>query len=270
MATHGNTGSGGSDQNMETRIRAFEFTPANGEILTSVTARLLESEEANDHTLKAVLFVASTGAFVAESSTRQDIQLTPYAAYEFTFSSPPTLSNIAYRVGLYCNGADGQVNIECDNTTGTMYSQSGLTFPTVPDPASFSSFTGTLRMFATTTDPGGGSTTVSPAQAALTLSGRAATVNSFSAVAIREVLINEAGSPIANRTGISLHVWYSARPDGTPDLSLSALTTDADGTASWSLPTGGLVFNQTIFYVATDGGDSLSEYTCASMIPTYT
>jgi hypothetical protein len=114
-----------------------------------------------------------------------------------------------------------------------------------------------------------GSTTLSPAQAALTLNGRTATINSFSAVAIREVLINEAGSAVTNRTGISLLVWYAGNPVGAPDLSYSDLTTDANGTASWSLPTGGLTFNQAIFYVATDGHASLSEYTCARIIPTY-
>jgi hypothetical protein len=115
----------------------------------------------------------------------------------------------------------------------------------------------------------GGSTTLSPAQAALTLNGRTGTINSFSAVFIREVLINEAGSPVTNRTGMSLLVWYAGNPVGAPDLSYSALTTDANGTASWSLPTGGLTFNQAIFYVATDGHSSLSEYTCARITPTY-
>lgn len=115
----------------------------------------------------------------------------------------------------------------------------------------------------------GGSTTVTPTTGLATVNGRAGTVNSFSAVAIREVLINEAGSPVTNRTGIQLLVWYAGNPTGAPDLSYSALTTDADGTASWSLAPGGLTFNQVIFYVATDGGASLSQYTCARMTPTY-
>lgn len=119
---------------------------------------------------------------------------------------------------------------------------------------------------------GGGSATISntsPQDIALTVNGRAVTVNTFTSVAIMEVLINEAGSPVSNRTGISLLVWYGGAPVGAPDASYSALTTDANGTTSWSLAPGGLTYNQTIFYVATDGGASLSMYTCARMIPTY-
>lgn len=109
----------------------------------------------------------------------------------------------------------------------------------------------------------------SPQASPVTMNGRAATVNSFSTITIREVLVNEAGSPVANRTGMSLLVWYAGNPVGAPDLSYSALTTDAAGTASWNIATGGLSYNQTIFYVATDGGASLSQYTCARLVPTY-
>jgi hypothetical protein len=121
---------------------------------------------------------------------------------------------------------------------------------------------------------GGGSTeatisNASPQASPVTMNGRAATVNSFSTITIREVLVNEAGSPVANRTGISLLVWYAGNPVGAPDLSYSALTTDAAGTASWNIATGGLSYNQTIFYVATDGGASLSQSTCARLVPTY-
>jgi hypothetical protein len=116
---------------------------------------------------------------------------------------------------------------------------------------------------------GGSSTTVTPAPAALTMNGRAPSANAFTNVRIREVLINEAGSPVGNRTGMSLLIWYGGSPVGAPDLSYSALTTDANGTTSWSIATGSLAYNQSIFYVATDGGASLSMYTCARMVPSY-
>lgn len=115
-----------------------------------------------------------------------------------------------------------------------------------------------------------GSTTLSPSQAALSLAGRQGTINNFTNVAIREVLINEANSPVANRTGMSLLIWYDGNPNGAPDVSYSALTTDANGTASWNIASGPLAFGDPIFYVATDGGASLSQYTCARMVPTYT
>ena len=115
----------------------------------------------------------------------------------------------------------------------------------------------------------GGSTTITPTTGSVTVNGRAASMNPFTTVTILEVLINEAGAPVTNRTGMHLMVWYAGVPGGAPDLSYSALTTDTNGTASWSLATGGLAYNQTIFYLAHDGGSSLSMYTCARMIPIY-
>lgn len=129
----------------------------------------------------------------------------------------------------------------------------------------------TINMIATFKEGAGGgtTTTINPTTAALSLLGRAASANAFSSVTIKEVFINEAGSPVTNRTGMSLLVWYGGSPVGAPDLSYSALTTDANGTASWSIATGSLVYNQPIFYVATDGGASLSQYTCARLVPIY-
>jgi hypothetical protein len=117
---------------------------------------------------------------------------------------------------------------------------------------------------------GGATATATPGVGAVTASGLAPTANAFTNVRIRDVLINEAGSPVANQTGIHLVVWYNGFPIGAPDLSYSNMTTDPTGTTSWSLATGTLIYNQRIFYVAHDGHASLSVYTCAQMQPTYT
>jgi hypothetical protein len=118
-------------------------------------------------------------------------------------------------------------------------------------------------------DLGSSSTTITPGVGAVHTSGLMPSSNTFTNVRIREVLINEAGSPVANQTGIHLIVWYNSFPSGAPDLSYSNMTTDPAGTTSWSLATGGLSYNQRIFYVAHDGHSSLSVYTCAQMQPTY-
>lgn len=116
-----------------------------------------------------------------------------------------------------------------------------------------------------------GSTTVNPLPGSLTMQGREPSVNPFTNVRIAEVLINEAGSPVAGRTGMHLLVWYEGYPFGAPDLSYSDATTGAAGTLSYSLATGPLAYNSPIFYVLTDGNasGSLSGYTCARMVPTY-
>lgn len=128
----------------------------------------------------------------------------------------------------------------------------------------------TLDTFsATNMTSSSSSQTITPTQGTITLSGLAPSMNPFTNVRIREVLVNEAGSPVANQTGIHLLVWYNGFPNSAPDLSYSNMTTDPAGTTSWSLATGTLVYNQRIFYVAHDGHSSLSVYTCAQMTPTY-
>ncbi len=118
---------------------------------------------------------------------------------------------------------------------------------------------------------GGSQATVNPTRGELVISGKTADLNSFASVRVAEILINEAGSPVANRTGMHLLVWYAGIPFGSPDLSYSDATTGANGTLSYSLASGPLTLNQPIFYVLTDGNasGSLSGYTCARMVPTY-
>jgi hypothetical protein len=120
-------------------------------------------------------------------------------------------------------------------------------------------------------DIASGDTTLTPSVGQLVWVGQIPSTNPFTNVRIRDVLINEAGSPVGSRTGIHLMVWYGGVPSGAPDLSLSNMTSDANGTISWSLVTGSLVYNQNVFYIAHDGNasGSLSQYTCARVIPSY-
>mgnify|MGYP001591711135 CR=1 FL=1 len=111
-------------------------------------------------------------------------------------------------------------------------------------------------------------TILTPAQAALTLNGRGVTTSAFQNVRIRELLVNGSGQAIASATDITLLVWYAGRCGGAPDVSLNSMTTDADGTTSWSIATGTLAFNQAIFYVA-QNSVSLSHYAAARMTPSY-
>lgn len=110
--------------------------------------------------------------------------------------------------------------------------------------------------------------TKTPAQAVLDLSGRAPSTSAFTNVRIRDVLINESGQPVASASSIRLMVWYNGECIGAPDVSVNGMTTDANGTASWSISTGSLVNGQSIFYVA-QNSISFSTYTCARMIPSY-
>jgi hypothetical protein len=115
---------------------------------------------------------------------------------------------------------------------------------------------------------GGTTATVTPAPAALSLQGRAPTTSAFQNVRIREVLTNGSGQVVSNATDITLLVWYAARCGGAPDISLNGMTTDSNGTISWSIPTGGLGYQSPIFYVA-QNAVSLSHYTAARLIPNY-
>lgn len=115
---------------------------------------------------------------------------------------------------------------------------------------------------------GGAESTVTPAPAALAANGRAPSTSIFSAVRIREVLVSESGSVAGDRTGINLAVWYSGVPTGAPDVSLAGLTTDPNGTTSWSIATGGLAHNQAVFMLAYSGSPP-DTYTCGRLVPNY-
>lgn len=120
------------------------------------------------------------------------------------------------------------------------------------------------------TTVGGGSTgTATPGVGLATVLGRQASLNNFTNVRYQEVLINGAGSPMSNRTGLRFSVWYSGQCSGAPDLSYSDMTTGPAGTASYSIATGSLVLGQKGFGVITDGGASLSSYTCGLLTFTY-
>jgi len=82
------------------------------------------------------------------------------------------------------------------------------------------------------------------------------------------VLVNESGQPVASAANITLLVWYGGVCRGAPDYSINGMTTDANGTTSWSLVTGTLGYNDKIFYVAQDS-ISFSNYTCARLTPNY-
>lgn len=115
---------------------------------------------------------------------------------------------------------------------------------------------------------GASSTTVTPTTAALSLAGKTPSASAFQAVRIREVLVNGAGQAVGNATDITLLVWYAGVCRGAPDVSLNGQTTDANGTTSWSIATGALSFNQTIFYVA-QNSLSFSHYACGRLVPSY-
>lgn len=115
---------------------------------------------------------------------------------------------------------------------------------------------------------GGSSTTVTPSPAALSVSGKQVATSSFQSVRIREVLVNGSGQAVGGATDIGLRVWYSGICAGAPDVSLNGMTTDANGTTSWSIVTGTLAYNQAIFYVA-QNSVSYSHYACGRLVPSY-
>ncbi len=199
--------------------------------------------------------IASNGAFVVQQSLSPTIDTSSVA---LTIS---LLRTSTTNVDLVVNGTTYPIN-----TTGVDITSGESGFQLIRNSGSAT----TLKIDSWTDGvSSGGSSTINPGTAALSMNGLAGSMNPFTNVFIREVLINEAGSPVTNKTGISLLVWYGGSPNGSPNLSYSALTTDANGTASWSIVPGTLVYNQMIFYVATDGSASLSMYTCARMTPTY-
>ena len=98
-----------------------------------------------------------------------------------------------------------------------------------------------------------GSSTVAPTTGLVSMQGRIPLVNDFSIISLRGTLVNEAGSPVSDATGINCLVWYNDAPSGAPDESLSSLTTNSNGSYSFALATGGLVFGQAVYRVIYQG-----------------
>lgn len=115
---------------------------------------------------------------------------------------------------------------------------------------------------------GAATATITPTTAALSIAGKTPSTSLFTNVRIREVLITASGQVVANAANIRLMVWYSGQAIGAPDVSVNGQTTDANGTTSWSIATGTLIYNTPIFYVAQDSV-SYVNYTCARMTPSY-
>jgi hypothetical protein len=115
---------------------------------------------------------------------------------------------------------------------------------------------------------GGSSTTVTPGVGSATINGRAPATSAFTAVRIREVLVNNSGQVVANATNIRLMVWYGGQCKGAADFSVNGQTSDPNGTTSWSVATGTLAFNDSIFFVAQDS-ISFSNYAAGRMTPSY-
>lgn len=146
-------------------------------------------------------------------------------------------------------------NFNASGTVAASFTSSGAT-------------AGGIGVIAITESAGGGSTTVTPGVGSVTMQGRAPGSSAFNNVRIREVLVNASGQAVGGATGISLAVWYAGIPTGAPDVSLAGLTTDGAGTTSWSIATGTLAYNQSIFYVAYDP-TTPTRWTCARMTPSY-
>lgn len=156
MATYGDSSAGANNVNPEGRYYGNAVTiGVAGETCATATFWLSESSTNNAHAAKAVCVRLSDGVVIAESAERQDFQTGSNVSYEFTFSSG-TLSNTDYVFGLHVSSAAGNLNMECDTSTGTLYFQITGTYPTMPDPATLSTGTARFRMSITTNDPGGG------------------------------------------------------------------------------------------------------------------
>ena len=218
------------------------------------------------------LLIANSAGVVLASTAPISYTAGTGAAWKSASITPTAItSGQTYYIGAYCDSADGRIGAMSSGTDNWVDNESG-TYAALPATlAALAEDGGNINMafYADGTEGGGSSTTVTPTTGSAIAAGRQPSANSFTNVRIREVLINEAGSPVGNQTGIHLVVWYGGAPAGVPDLSYSNMTTDANGTTSWSIATGSLLYNQGVFYVAHDGHASMSVYTCARMVPTY-
>jgi hypothetical protein len=211
--------------------------------------------------------VVSDGIEAAGLTTANDGSVVIYIAATWNAvgpSSPPTGTTPTFSE-RYDGGAGGTLYV----ADGVLATAGATGVKSIPAVSNHPTWAAALIALEADTGGGGATATAQPGVGAVSLNGRAPGTSSFTNVRIREVLVNESGQPVGGATGIDLLVWYAGYPIGAPDVSLASLTTDADGTTSWSIPTGTLAYQQPIFYVATSGDTSPSAYTCARLTPNY-
>lgn len=283
MATFGTTVADTTAENVATDgMRYSEGVMPEGGTLTEFTA-FLQSGIAGTESWRFAVYQGGaegdpTGAsLIWDSGNLNSVNVNAsryWTATELGATVSGTLT--AVRTWLCIKVNDGEVGLEETNrgdfASGSLRSAAINNDATTAFPATWPSESGTtgaeaIKAYITYTTSS--AATATPGVGAVTLNGRLPTTSNFSNVRIRDVLVSESGQLVANLSGADLLVWYAGYPIGAPDVSLANMTSDSEGTISWSIPTGTLAFNQAIFYVATSGDTSPSAYTCARVTPSY-
>lgn len=213
---------------------------------TTVTAPAITPVNANE----MILFVGG-----ASNLGASPLNFSAYSGTNPTFTEG---FDNAYTGGLVFNlGIFGAYGLKTDTTS------TGSRTATISNTGE-----STAALLSLIPASGGSTATAQPGVGSVTIQGKTPATSAFQNVRIRQVLVNESGQAVANAANITLLVWYSGVCRGAPDLSLNGMTSDANGTTSWSIATGTLGYQQPIFYVAQDSL-SFSNYTCARLIPNY-
>jgi hypothetical protein len=172
MATYSaNSSATGGTFQFENRYATMRYTiGAAGETTATMSVWIRETTTNNAHPMKGICIRSSDGVVIEAGTERQDIQTGSLTEYTFTFPLASSLSNVDYDFGLFIGAGGGTIDWEADTTTGTARLMIVAGYPTLSDPASWTTFTGTLRMTVVTNDPGGGSAFPSPIYQAMMLS----------------------------------------------------------------------------------------------------
>ncbi len=163
MATYSaNSAATGGNFQFENRYATMRYTiGAAGETTATVSCWLRETTTNNGHAMKGICVRSSDGAVIEVTGERADIQTGSFVEYTFTFALASSLSAVDYDFGLFIGAGGGTIEWEADTSTGTLRFMIVAGYPTLTDPASWSTTTGTLRMTVVTNDPGGGALPVS-------------------------------------------------------------------------------------------------------------
>lgn len=269
MADIGVTSIGVNDRDLSGAVRGQRVGPVPDSSAGVTISAYIANASAGAEFQAAIIATDGT-TILAQSAVRTDIG----ASYSWVQFSGGTLASfdptgLTFDIVVASESASASIRFDDGASTGGRAGLVTSCNPLVLNGAVGDNSSRLFSIYMTYTEGGGeSSTTVTPAQAAVTLNGRTPTTSAFQNVRIREVLVNGSGQAVASATDIGLRVWYSGICAGAPDVSLNGMTTDANGTTSWSIATGSLAFNQPIFYVA-QNSVSYSHYACGRLIPNY-
>lgn len=129
---------GASEESLEGVICAAVDTPSASGTASKISVYCRETEGEIIHYMLCAIYTDSDDALLAQSSSLKQVSTVGWYDWAITASIS---SGVAYALSAFCGGGGGAINIYYDSATGEGRKDvtTGTTYPTLPDPVTWTS-----------------------------------------------------------------------------------------------------------------------------------